>query len=193
MAHIWRRMVGLYGHKWGSQYGRVINENGQLSALATDWKRGLSGISAEKIKYGFERLELKILKSKEEVWPPSWPEFRKTCESKHSENLPSLDETIQILVMMPNNVSSIAKRYKHPLILAVAAGTDIFSLRTAKLIDAKRMVKPVYERILESGWPDFPAHAHIEQKAIATLKPITSKAAGLSAFSEIRKLTGANH
>lgn len=180
MAKIWQRMAAIYGHKWTSHLGVASDAEGKLSESAKVWKQGLIGVTLDQVKYGFTALVIK-----HHDWPPSLPEFRKLCVSGNESKAPSLDEVISTLVLMPRT-GSIAKRYKHPFILAASGSVDMFLLRTAKLVDAKRMVKPVYERILADGWPDFPPHAHIEQKAISSLMPITSREAGLKAFQQIR-------
>lgn len=180
VGHIWARMLSIYGHKWASHLGVADDGTGALTDAAKTWQKGLSGITVEQIKHGFDVL---IFKSHE--WPPSLPEFRKLCLSKNTNNAPSLDETISTLVMMPRS-GSLAGRYKHPLILAVSGSVDMFALRTAKAVDAKRMVKPVYERILESGYEDWPEHAHQEQKVLGSQKPVIDKKLALSAFSAIR-------
>ncbi|MGZ5028984.1 MAG: hypothetical protein ACXV8I_00110 [Methylobacter sp.] len=191
MAHIWRRMVGLYGHKWGSQYGRAINEKKQLSGLAKDWQRGLAGITPEQLRVGFASLEASILREPDESWPPSWPVFRKLCLSNIMADMPTLDEIVTILAMVSSRQGSMAKRYKHPLALAVSRheGVDMFSIRTAKPADAKRMIKPAYEQCLKSGWSDWTddelKEPDSKQKALGHDKS-RNKAIGASAFSAIR-------
>lgn len=191
MAHIWRRMVGLYGHKWSSQYGRAVNDKGQLSGLALDWRRGLSGITQEQLKFGFEALEASILNSLGESWPPAWTDFKKLCLSKIMVDVPTLDEVVSILIMAKSRQGSLVSRYKYSLALAVSQsdGLDMLAVRTAKLVDARRMVKPIYESLLKSGWPDWPKGAHDEpgkgQKALGHDKPV-SKSVGRSFFSEIK-------
>ena len=191
MAHIWRRMIGLYGHKWGSQYGRAINEKKQLSGLARDWQRGLSGITPEQLAVGFSALEKAILLAPEESWPPAWPDFRKLCLSGSIADAPVLDEIVSILVSVSTRHGSLATRYKHPMALAVSRrdGVDMFELRTSKLVDAKRMIKPAYEYCLKTGWADWCEDDLKEpdgnQKSLGHSKP-RSKSVGVLAFSAIR-------
>ncbi|MEY3881062.1 MAG: hypothetical protein RIQ94_1858 [Pseudomonadota bacterium] len=173
-------MLAVYGHKWASHLGMAVDANGALSEAAKVWKQGLIGLNLEQIKQGFSLLVLKYY-----GWPPSLPEFRKLCVASATTDAPSLDETVSALAMMPRD-GSIAVRYKHPLIFAVSLSVDMFLLRTAKAVDGKRMVKPVYERLLESGWDDWPLHAHIDQRAIGMTKPAANRSAGLSALREIR-------
>lgn len=184
-------MVGLYANKWSSQYGRAINEKKQLSGLARDWQRGLSGITHEQLAAGFSALEKIILSTLEESWPPAWPEFRKLCLSKNKINAPTLDEIVSILISVSTHRGSLARRYKHPMALAVSRrdGVDMFALRTSKLVDAKRMIKPAYEQCLKNGWADWTEDDLKEpdgnQKSLGHSKP-RSKAVGVSAFSAIR-------
>lgn len=191
IAHIWRRMVGLYGHKWGSQYGRAINEQKRLSGLAREWQRGLVGITTEQLKVGFAVLESDIFNAQGESWPPSWIEFKKLCLSPMLANAPSLDEIVSTLISVSTRQGSLARRYKHPMALAVSRcdGVDMFAIRNAKLVDAKRMIKPAYEQHLKTGWNDWTEDDLREpdrnQKVLGHDKPV-NKAMGRGFFSEIK-------
>jgi hypothetical protein len=191
IAHIWRRMVGLYGHKWGSQYGRAINEQKRLSGLAREWQRGLAGITTEQLKVGFGMLEAEILTTQGESWPPSWIEFKKLCLSPLLANVPSLDTIVSTLIAAPTRQGSLVTRYRHPMALAVSRcdGVDMFAIRNAKLVDAKRMIKPAYERCLKTGWngwtEDDLKEPDLNQKALAHDKPV-DKAVGRGFFSGIK-------
>lgn len=187
-------MFGLYANKWGAQYGRAINEKKQLSGLAKDWQRGLSGITLEQLAVGFSALEAAILSESGESWPPAWPEFRKLCLSGFIVDAPDLDEIVSILISVSTRQGSLASRYKHPMALAVSLnlrrnGIDIFAVRSAKLVDAKRMIKPAYEQCLKKGWGGWAEDEMKEpdgnQKALVHKKP-RDKAVGVSAFSAIR-------
>lgn len=192
IAHIWRRMVGLYGHKWGSQYGRAISENKQLSGLARDWQRGLTGITAEQLKVGFAALEKAILAESGESWPPVWPEFRKLCLSIDRKNIPKIDEVVSILVMAKSRQGSLVERYRHPLVLAMAqdSGIDLFFLRTAKTAEARAHIRPIYEKLLGTGWADWPEHAFENTKGVGRDFPVPDKELGRKAFSGFRASLG---
>lgn len=189
MTKIWVRMLAIYGHKWSSHLGAAVDDKGELSESARTWQKGLVGVTVDNLKTAFDAL---ILKNHE--WPPSLPEFRKLCLSGVKANAPSLDEIVSMLISVSTRQGSLARRYRHPMALAVSLacrrdGVDMFAIRSAKLVDAKRMVKPVYELLLESGWADWPEGAHDEpekdQKALGHDKPV-SKSAGRSFFSEIK-------
>lgn len=180
-GHIWKRMLSIYGHKWASHLGVASLESGLLSDAAKTWQQGLAGITVEQIKHGFDVL---IFKSHD--WPPSLPEFRKLCLSGSKEDVPSIDEVVSTLVMVSSKKGSIASRYGHALVFAISQRVDMHGLRTAKTVDAKRLVKPTYEHLVNSGWDDWPEHAHEDQLAIGQVKPVQNKAVGQSAFSAIR-------
>ncbi|MGZ4088829.1 MAG: hypothetical protein ACXVPD_15250, partial [Bacteroidia bacterium] len=81
-----------------------------------------------------------------------------------------------------------------PMALAVSlscrnAGVDMFAIRNAKLVDAKRMIKPAYEQCLKTGWNDWTEDElkdpDSDQKALGHDKPV-SKSAGRSFFREIK-------
>ncbi|MGZ8984719.1 MAG: hypothetical protein ACXW11_12375, partial [Methylotenera sp.] len=66
---------------------------------------------------------------------------------------------------------TIAQRYQHPFVLAVAMKIDKYELSRASTEKARKLVKPVYEKILAEGWDDWPENAHSEQKALEAQQP----------------------
>ena len=180
MSKIWARMASIYGHKWSSHLGVVSDAEGRLTDAAKMWQKGLVGVSLDSLKAGFDALVLDA-----HAWPPSLPEFRKLCLARTGSDVPSLDQAMSILVMVASRSGSLAVRYRHPLVLAIAGQVDMFTIRTAKAVDARRLVKPVYEALLQSGWDDWPAHAHDEQKALA-VEVKRNRCVGLAALGGIR-------
>jgi hypothetical protein len=171
IAHVWTRMTAIYGHKWVSPMGIAVDGMGILTDAAKTWQKGLSGVSVDGIRTAFSTLV-----TKNYDWPPSLPEFRKLCLGKG--DAPVLDEVVSMLVMVSSKQGSIAERYKHPLVFSIASRIDMHSLRTAKTIEARRMVKPVFEDLISSGWEDWPAHAFDNQKAISAIaKPASAEKA----------------
>lgn len=162
IALIWRRMVILYDNKFTSKMGIGIDANGFLTEAALVWSEELSDVTLPDLKHGFSQL-----RSAYPEWPPSVLEFRKLCLSQSANDAPTLDEITQILVTVSMRKGTLAVRYQHPLAMDISCGVDMFSIRTAKVADAKRMIKPVYDRLLSAGWNDWPAHAHQDQKALA--------------------------
>lgn len=189
MTKIWVRMLAIYGHKWASHLGSAVDADGRLSEAARTWQQGLVGVSLENLKTAFDAL---VLETHE--WPPSLPEFRRLCLSGISGDAPLLDEVVSILVMDKSHQGSLAERYQHPLVLAIAQtdGVDMFFLRTAKTAEARAYVRPVYEKLLGTGWAGWPEHAFENTKAIATDKPVPDKALGRKSFSDVRASLGMN-
>lgn len=186
MGRIWVRMLAIYGHKWASHLGYALDDAGLLSESAKTWQAGLCGVSPDNLRTAFDALVLK-----HHDWPPSLPEFRALCLSKAAEGVPSLDEVVARLVMVSNRRGSLAARYGHPLVLAIARqdSVDMFAIRTAKTGEARRMVKDAYEHCLETGWLDWRKADLKEpdgnQKALEHNKP-RNKSVGMSALSAIR-------
>lgn len=194
IAVIWRRMFGLYGPKWSSQYGRALNEQKRLSGLAQEWQRGLAGITTEQLDFGFAALESDILNTQGEAWPLPWPDFKKLCLAPIFADVPSLDKIVSMLIGVSSRQGSLARRYQHPMSLAVSLacrrdGVDMFAIRNAKFADAKRMIKPAYENCLKTGWNDWAKEDLQEpdgtQKALGHEKPV-NKAVGRNFFSGIK-------
>lgn len=178
-------MISLYGNRWTSQFGFVTTDKGELSEFAKEWQIGLSGLSLDQIKRGFDVLTAGVMNTKGECWPPScWPDFRKLCVS--SDSIPSLDEIVSILAFSNSIKGSLATRYKHPLAFAISQSkaVDMRAIRTAKTVDAKRMVKPVYEQFLAAGWNDWPENAFKDEKK--ALPFIPNKDLGRAAFGALR-------
>ena len=94
ICHAWQRMISIYGHKWSSHLGFADDGTGLLTDAAKTWQKGLSGVTLEQLKYGFDML---IFKNHD--WPPSLPEFRKLCLSNVPSGIPSADEVLQVLVI----------------------------------------------------------------------------------------------
>jgi hypothetical protein len=189
---IWKRMVEIYGHKWSSQMGRAMDGE-KLSDAATTWRFGLSGLTHDQVAFGFNEL---IASGRE--WPPSLLEFRKLCLLNILADVPTLDEVVSTLISLSTRQGSLARRYKHPLALAVSlacrrAGVDIYSIRHAKLADAKHMVKPSYEQCLKTGWngwsDDDLKEPDDNPKALG-FERVTDKTIGRQAFCNVRSVLG---
>ncbi len=159
------------------------DDAGNLTDTARNWQKGLAGITVDQVKHGFDVLFFK--KHKHEDWPPNILQFKSICLSHGFESIPSVDEVISILVRVSSKQGSLAERYENPLIFAISQKIDMHGLRTAKTVDAKRMIKPVYEKLLETGWKEWPEHAFVEQKALSSSKE-RNKSAGLAAFRLIK-------
>jgi hypothetical protein len=181
IAHVWKRMISIYGHKWTSHIGIGVDESGLLSDSAITWQKGLAGITTDQIKHGFD-----VLIFRNHEWPPSLPEFRKICLSAERDNIPSIEQVATMLACVPNRGGSLVSRYQHPLVLAISAQIDMFALRTAKTVDAVKMVKPIYEKLLDTGWDGWPDHAYQEQAAIGREVSRSSKITALSALIGIK-------
>lgn len=176
-------MISIYGHKWTSNLGSVADDgNGFLSDAAKTWQNYLVGITTDKLKTGFDNM---ILRSHD--WPPSLPEFRAMCLSRSSDKIPSLDEVIAILVTVSSKKGSIVDRYKHPMIFAISQETDMHGLRIAKYVDVKRMIKPIYDDFISSGWTDFPDHAYEDQLAVTHEKAPVDKELARSFLTSLKE------
>ena len=176
-------MASLYGVRWESSFGACDDqETGDLSQAAKAWVFELRGISDGAIAAWFRQ-------TAKPEWPPSAPEFRKRCvELMGGLELPTIDEVAHVLALARNARGSIANRYRHPLILAVhrecCAG---FSPHEAALEQIKRHIKPVYARLVEQGWPDWPEGVHEEPVKAIRHEISRSKAKAMSALRAIQE------
>jgi hypothetical protein len=189
MTKIWVRMLAIYGHKWASHLGAAVDSDGRLSESARTWQQGLVGVSLENLKTAFDALVLE-----KHEWPPSLPEFRKLCLSGIRGDAPLLDEVVSLLIMARSKQGSLVARYRYPLVLAIAidSGIDINFLRNAKTQEAKAHVKPVYEKLLATSWPDWPKNAFEDTKALGRDLPVPDKNLGRQTFGNVRASLGMN-
>jgi hypothetical protein len=67
-SELFKKFQGRYGHKWTSAI------EGIEKIAVKEWSEELDGVTGEQIAHG--------LKSWDEDWPPSAPEFRKCCLNK---------------------------------------------------------------------------------------------------------------
>lgn len=178
-------MLSIYGHKWSSHLGSASDGDGHLSDAAKTWQQGLAGVTVEQIKHGFD-----VLIFQNHDWPPSLPEFRRLCQQNVFQGIPTLDEVVSILVMVKSRSGSLVSRYRSSLALAISQheAVDMHALRTAKTGEAKRMIKPVYDQFLITGWTGWPDYANEDQKSIVHEKPLTSKADALLALGSLKEL-----
>jgi len=168
----------LYGHKWTTVAGlSASDDDGYLTDAAAIWADELGGLNENQIRKGINQLG-----SFYPVWPPGVFEFKTLCCV--DDDTPTLDEIIRILVFLPKD-GSLAARYKHPLAFAVSTTIDMHLLKTAKLSEAKIMIKPVYQKLIASGWDNFPDYAHDDNLQLPAPKANTKTA--LSAFSDIKR------
>lgn len=160
---IFGRMTVLYGHKWVSNLGSAIDGDGYLTVAAKIWSEELAGLDNGQLKLGFSRLKVSF-----PSWPPSVFEFLILCQGGTASEIPSLEQIATILGSVSAKGGTVAQRFKYPLALAIAQcqEVDMFNVRRMSLADIKRLIKPIYERFLNSGWADFEEFAHVEQKAI---------------------------
>lgn len=162
--------------------GAAVTADGKLTEAALTWLFGLKGLSVEQLGVGFNALVLDGI-----GWPPSLPEFRRLCLQR--EDVPCLSEVVRMLVCVRSRTGTLAYRYQHPLVLALSCLVDGYALRTAKTAEAERLVRPHYQRLLSTGWPDWPDHAFEHQQAI-TLQPTITVDYGREQLSNLRGLCG---
>ena len=77
IGRVWTRMSQIFGHRWVSAYGFLIDDNKELTGTANTWGHALSihGITESDLKRAFRALLTK------EGWPPTLPEFVALCNA----------------------------------------------------------------------------------------------------------------
>lgn len=118
----WRRMLGMFGHTWASQYG-----DHPSGTTAETWAQALAGVSPPMIAIG---LRACLAEGKE--FPPSAPRFRGMCMG-----IPSF-ATVKFESTKPDAERS-------PFTRAVWLHLDGYAYRQASARDGDRMLRDAYE------------------------------------------------
>lgn len=180
MIQLWLRMTHIYGYKWVSVMGGSAVEDNELTDAAKTWQSGLIGITPEHIANG-----LRQCVASSDEWFPSLPKFRNMCLKR--DDVPSVSELVDILLIAARSDENIVKRYQHPIAYAIvkSRGFDVLNFRFSNRNQCEDMIRPIYERLLVDGWEEFkPEHYH-EVKRIAA--PVADKSIGKKYIAEMRK------
>lgn len=102
---LWARMTDLFGAKWISKSGDLVDDHGAYSPTFLLWCRKLDGLTPAEFKRGMDGLEERAKRAGqlgEEFWPPSYAEFIGLCTAnwqtaahKPFEKLALPDKTAQ--------------------------------------------------------------------------------------------------
>lgn len=163
----------------------AIDDRAELTDAAKTWQAGLAGITPAQIGNGFRQ----AIKSNDE-WQPSLPKFRAMC--LHRDDVPSVTTLVHVLLKSMRSSENVAKRYQHPIALAIAQDTRFlaYEFRSSSLKQCEAMIQPIYDELLQSGFEDFKPEHYEDQKAIAhktsTLSPEEAKAR----FAELKAALG---
>lgn len=84
ITDLWGAMIALFGVRWSSQFGEVVDKSGQ-------WTQTLSGISRNQVAEA-----LSEVRKSGRAWPPTAPEFRSMCISGGIEH-PTVEDAYSTL------------------------------------------------------------------------------------------------
>jgi len=175
MSQLFERMTYIYGHKWTTLMGDAVDDKGELTLAAKTWQAGLIGITTKQLGKGLERTTIS-----HNAWCPSLPDFRAMC--LYRDDVPSVTTLVHVLLKSMRSDENVAKRYQHPIALAIAQDTRFlaYEFRSSSLKQCEAMIQPIYDELLQSGFEDFKPEHYEDQKAIAhqvsTLSPEEAKA-----------------
>lgn len=74
LSQFFARMEHLYGHRWTGQYGKPLNEQGDLTISARQWQADIGEFTPAQI-----RGALKATETEYQDWPPTVPQFKAMC------------------------------------------------------------------------------------------------------------------
>jgi hypothetical protein len=165
MRQLFERMTYIYAHKWVSVMGDATDDKGELTPSARTWQAGLSGITPQQLSNGLSKVTLSG-----NAWYPSLPEFRLMCI--YRDDIPSITKTVQMLLESMRKGGSIAKRYQHPFVFAIAKNRlfDALNFRGSSVKQCEVIITPIYHEILQTGWNDFFPEHYEDQKALTNEK-----------------------
>lgn len=80
-------MTQLFGHKWASQEGEILNERGEYARNFLFWGQKTRNLTDEQWRRGMEYVEYIVKEAarqgdKKELWPPSYAAFLGFCEPR---------------------------------------------------------------------------------------------------------------
>jgi len=75
LNELWGVMITKYGNAWKSEYFEAPFKNGQLTILASEWSRELTGLTKNEVTNGINQLS----ERQEKRFPPNAMEFKELC------------------------------------------------------------------------------------------------------------------
>lgn len=168
---LWRRMLGLYGHTWASQYG-----DAPTGSTADTWASALIGLTPQQIADG-----LRACVASGDEFPPNAPRFRAMCMG-----IPSF-ATVKRETLRPDAERS-------PFTRTVWFRVDVYAHRHASVRDADRMLQAAYDAVRE----EVMRGAVIDPPAALIEHDTSPKPQGIPATREeraerLRKLLGEDY
>jgi len=173
---VFGRMAAIYGRRWTSQHG-------SLDQSFTEWESMLAHVALPA-----EILSAAVDHCREQLeWPPVPAQFISIARQVADPAIPTLEGAIRALIRAAHapEAASLADTYGHPLMLAISMTLGYRStiLRSGSQCAIEAHVQPRYSQLVQSGWPDWPPHAHERQKRVEH-RP--NYAAGLAAIRALR-------
>jgi hypothetical protein len=159
-------MAAIYGHRWTSAYGeRCDSDDGMLTIPGDTWRRGLSGVSEQRVGAGLDACVICA-----DPWPPTLPQFRAMCFG-----IPSLAQVRLVFSGGAESTSFTRQMWQH---------VDAYRMKQADADKAERMLRDAYEitreRVMAMGeLPAEPVAAITREEAKSTptpADPATAKA-----------------
>jgi hypothetical protein len=183
-------MWSIFDTAWTRKYGRHAVQHGpdgqpELTPHAQNWRRRLEGIAPAELE---EVMAALINEGREH--PPNPSAFRGMCLKVRYAYLPSLDEVLRRLLyaecQSDDYPQSLARRYGHPLALAVASQPSYNSaiVRTGSAVERLRHVETLYQAVLQRGIPPWPEYAWEIPQRIKHQRDNTKQSAALAKFRQ---------
>ena len=128
MAHLWRRMTRIYGHRWTSAFGAKDDST---------WLRGLRDMTPAQVGHGLSRCAT----HRADSWPPTLPEFRALCTPTAEDlGLPTPDAAYREAALADRD-----HQWSHPAVFAAAQAAGLFELRTLPEAKSRPLFEWAYE------------------------------------------------
>ena len=167
IARLWARMTALYGSRWEIEYGPAHRADGTMAIIAGHWADALDGLASDRIAAG-----LRACVDRENLNPPSMPEFLRLCGYRPKTHHPAYRAETQAAPALPAPSgyadSPRARCERLALELQSAAESEFGPTIAHYPHDARRKT---VARYWLTGIAAIPGLGHVVSKSLAKANP----------------------
>lgn len=185
VSRIFERLTVMHGRAFTSVNGRsAVDASDKLTLAGETWQICLTGVSYEQVADGLSKL---ATTDEYDNYSITAKQFRTLCLGVGKANVPSIEQVVRVLANSAPRKGTVVERYQHPLILAVSKDKffDCYLSRNGSTAQCVAMVRPIYNRILKSGWAEFNSWDYEELVSI-TAPSKTTKSVAMAALAALK-------
>lgn len=185
VIRVFQRLTVMHGRAFTSINGRsATDEAGKLTLAAETWQLCLTGVTYEQVTGGLSKL---ATTDEYDNYSITAKQFRTLCLSVGKSDIPSIEQVVKILAVSVPQKGTVAKRFQHPLVLAIAKDEffDSYLSRTGSTAQCIAMVKPIYNRVIKANIPEF-NDIDYHELAVIAVPSKTTKSVAMAALAAIK-------